>query len=66
MVGMVKNILEDFLKCIHSFIDLEKCFDRIDRNMLFYKMLMHDIGGRFFDAISSLYGEIFSEYYPYF
>ena len=37
-----------------AFIDLEKCFDWVDRKLLYYKLLTN-IGGKFFKAITSQY-----------
>ena len=37
------------------FIDAEKAFDRVNRDLLFYKMLQHGINGKFYNNLRSLY-----------
>ena len=38
-----------------AFIDLQKAFDSIDREMLEYKLLTSGIDGNFYHAVKSLY-----------
>ena len=38
-----------------TFIDLQKFFDWVDRDLLFYKLLKHGISGRFYLAVKSIY-----------
>lgn len=39
------------------FIDLQKCFDFIDREMMLYKLnvLVHDIDGKVYNSVKSIY-----------
>ena len=36
-------------------IDLEKCFDWIDHSLLLYKLLLHEVNGKFYYAIQLIY-----------
>ena len=38
-----------------SFIDFQKAFDSVDRNLLFYKLSQIFISGKFYQAISAMY-----------
>ena len=38
-----------------SFIDFQKAFDSVDRNLLFYKLSQLGISGKFYQAISAMY-----------
>ena len=38
-----------------AFIDVEKTFDRIDRNLLFYKLLRYKINGKMYCSDKLLY-----------
>ena len=38
-----------------SFIDFEKAFDWIDRDMLMYKLISYNVDGKFFKAIRAMY-----------
>ena len=38
-----------------SFIHFEKAFDWIDRDMLMYKLISHNVDGKFFKAIRAMY-----------
>ena len=40
-----------------SFIDMEKAFDRIDRDLLLYKLLKIGIGGNLYNCIKNVYTE---------
>ena len=40
---------------IAAFIDVEKTFDRIDRNLLFYKLLRYNINGKMYCSDKLLY-----------
>ena len=43
-----------------AFIDFEKAFDWIDRDLLLYKLLLCPIDGKFYYAIKSLYNQIYA------
>ncbi len=38
-----------------AFIDLKKCFDFIDRDLLLYKLLLNKIDGKMYNSIKSIY-----------
>jgi hypothetical protein len=38
-----------------AFIDLRKAFDFVDRDMLFYKLLLNGIDGKVYNAVKSMY-----------
>ena len=38
-----------------SFIDFEKAFDWIDRDMLMYKLISYNIDGKFYKATRAMY-----------
>ena len=38
-----------------AFIDLEKAFDWVDRNLLLYRLLQYNIDGKMYNAVKSLY-----------
>ena len=38
-----------------AFVDLEKAFDRIDRNLLFYRLLTYNINGKIYNTIKAMY-----------
>ena len=38
-----------------AFVDMEKAFDWIDRELLFYKLLSYNVDGWFYLAIKSMY-----------
>ena len=39
------------------FVDLSKCFDTINRNMLFYKLQKYGIVGNLYNVIKSMFSE---------
>ena len=43
-----------------AFLDLEKAFDRIDRNLLFFKLLKYNIRGKIYNTIKLLYSATFN------
>jgi hypothetical protein len=38
-----------------AFIDLKKCFDFVDRDMMPYKLLLNDINGKMYNSIKNIY-----------
>lgn len=38
-----------------AFIDLKKCFDFIDRDMMLYKLLLNNIDGKIYNSVKSIY-----------
>ena len=50
--SIVQNRKETFV----AFIDLQKAFDTVDRNLLRFSLLSNGIDGDFYNAIKSIYG----------
>lgn len=38
-----------------AFIDLQKCFDFVDRDMMLYKLLINNIDGKVYNSIKNIY-----------
>ena len=38
-----------------SFIDFQKAFDSVDRNLLFYKLSQIGVSGKFYNALTAMY-----------
>jgi hypothetical protein len=38
-----------------AFIDLQKCFDFIDRDMMLYKLLLHNIDGKVYNSVKNIH-----------
>ena len=53
--SIIRNRQAQGLSTFVAFIDMEKAFDCIIRDMLLYKLLQYDIVGRMYFAIKSLY-----------
>ena len=43
-----------------AFIDMSKAFDSVNREFLFYKLLLNNINGKFYNAIKALYNDTLS------
>ena len=52
---ILRNRKEMGLETFLAFIDFQKAFDSVDRNLLLYKLSKIGISGHFYKAISSLY-----------
>ena len=57
---LIRNQLSKSKSVFASFIDLEKAFDWVDRDLLFYRLLTYGITGKIYKAIKSLYNNTFS------
>ena len=55
MNKMVRIRQRKTLSIFIAFIDLEKAFDCIDRNLLLYRLLCHNIDGKFYNTIKRIY-----------
>ena len=55
VTSVVRNRMSNNLPTFACFIDMQKAFDWVDRNLLMYKMLMHNIDGKVYHAIKALY-----------
>ena len=51
LTSIIKNSLSTYI----AYIDAEKAFDRVDRDLLLYKLLNIGIGGRMYDIIKKIY-----------
>ena len=55
--GLYRSYLRFESKSVFcAFVDMEKCFDRIDRDLLLYKLLEFNIDGKLYWCIKSFYG----------
>ena len=43
-----------------SYIDAEKAFDRVDRELLFYKLLKNGVNGKFYRSLNDMYSTCLS------
>ena len=60
LMSIIKNRMNVNKDTYVAFVDMEKCFDWVDREMLFYKLLMYNIDGYFYKAVKSLYSDTLS------
>lgn len=54
------NLIQNRKSTFVTFVDLQKAFDRVNRDPLQYKLQLNGINGPIYDAISSFYEETFS------
>ena len=52
---VLKNKIENNEQVFAAFIDLEKAFDWVDKDLLFYRLLQYNIDGKMYTAIKSFY-----------
>ena len=52
---IIKNRKSQGRSTFVAFVDMEKAFDRIDRALLFHKLLTLGIGGKIFNCIKNMY-----------
>ena len=55
LTSIVQNRMAESLPTFACFIDMQKAFDWIDRDLLFFKLLQNNIDGKFYNSIKSLY-----------
>ena len=53
--SMIQTNIKSKKSVFGAFIDLEKAFDWVDRDLLFYKLLHNNINGNIYNAIKLLY-----------
>ena len=53
--SILRNRMASNLPTYACFIDMQKAFDWVDRDLLFYKLLQNNIDGRMYKAIKGLY-----------
>jgi hypothetical protein len=54
-VFSLNSIIRNNKSVFTAFIDLKRCFDYIDRDMLLYKLLNNNIDGKMYNSIKSIY-----------
>lgn len=54
-VFTLNSVIRNSKSLFVAFIDLRKCFDFIDREMMLYKLLVHDIDGKVYNSVKSIY-----------
>ncbi len=60
LTSVINNRLDEHKDTFAAFIDLEKAFDWIDRDMLFYRLLQYNIDGKMYKAVKSLYNDCYT------
>ena len=55
LTSIIRNRIDQGLSTFCCFIDMKKAFDWVDRDLLFYKLLMYNIDGKIYNSIKSLY-----------
>ena len=53
--SIVRNRLQEGKGTYALFIDMQKCFDWVDRDLLLYRLLNQNITGKFYHSIKALY-----------
>ena len=56
LTSVIRNRLSEKKSTFCAFIDMEKAFDFLDRNLLLYRLLLYKIDGKLFKSIRALYG----------
>ena len=54
-VFVLNSIIRNNPTVFTAFIDLRKCFDFIDRDMMLYKLILNGIDGKMYNTIKSIY-----------
>jgi len=54
-IFVLNSIIKNNPVVFTAFIDLRKCFDFIDRDMMLYKLLLNGISGKVYNAIKNIY-----------
>ena len=57
LTSIIRNRLSQKRSTFCAFIDMEKAFDFLDRNLLFYRLLLYQIDGKIYKSIQALYGK---------
>ena len=55
LTSIIRNRFAESKDTFACFIDIQKAFDWVDRDMLFYKLLSYNIDGKIYKCIKSLY-----------
>lgn len=54
-VFTLSSVIRNNKSVFTAYIDLKRCFDYIDRDMLLYKLLLNAIDGKMYNSIKSIY-----------
>ncbi|XP_048743557.2 uncharacterized protein LOC125656974 [Ostrea edulis] len=54
-VFTLNSLIQNNKNLYVAFIDLKKCFDFVDRDMMLYKLLLNDINGKMYNSIKNIY-----------
>ena len=60
LTSIIRNRLSNKLSTFCAFIDMEKAFDVVDRNLLLYRLLLYGMGGKVYNSIKNLYSDTYS------
>ena len=52
--SIIKNRINDKKDTFCAFVDLEKAFDWVNRNLLLYRLIGHNIQGKMYNAVKSI------------
>ncbi len=55
LTSIIKNRMSEGRDIFCAFIDMQKAFDWLDRDLLFYKLQKHNINGNIYRCIKALY-----------
>ena len=53
--SIIRNRINQKKSTFVAYVDFEKAFDWVDRDLLFYKLLTYNVDGRFYNSIKALY-----------
>ena len=57
LTSIIRNVRNDGKSLFTAFIDMQKAFDWLDRDLLLYKLLNYGINGRIYNAVEQLYSQ---------
>ncbi len=60
LYSIIRNRKNKSLDTFVSYIDFYKCFDVIDRNLLFFKLTEYGIDGKIYQTLKRMYSDTFS------
>ena len=57
LTSIIRNRISQNKSTFCAFIDMEKAFDCLDRNLLYYRLLLYKIDGKLYKSIRALYSQ---------
>ena len=57
LTSIIRNVQNEGKSLFTAFIDMQKAFDWLDRDLLLYKLLNYGINGRIYNAVKQLYSQ---------